>query len=181
MWPSHNIWTLTEGNSLSSNEGFSSHTTYFHLIKLFKVSKSVPKECTKPRTIDQTWVCTWNSMHLFSNQILPKIHQNVHNFHSLSYIIWIWKLFNSFDRSCEKLKSMWVHGMVFRISPLENWGQNVKITTGLALCQNNDDWKPPMKHNMYVSFDRSTTYSATRTLKLHKLWWVVWGLLFSFW
>ena len=92
---------------------------------------------------------------------MPKIHQNVHNFHSLSYIIWIWKLFNSFDRSCEKLKSMWVHGMVFRISPLENWGQNVKITTGLALCQNNDDWKPPMKHNMYVSFDRSTTYSAT--------------------
>ena len=111
---------------------------------------------------------------------MPKIHQNFHNFHSLSYIIWIWKLFNSFDRSCEKLKSMWVHGMVFRISPLENWGQNVKITTGLALCQNNDDWKPPMKHNMYVSFDRSTTYSATRTLKLHKLWWVVWGLLFHF-
>ena len=109
---------------------------------------------------------------------MPKIHQNVHNFFFLSYIIWIWKLFNSFDRSCEKLKSMWVHGMVFRISPLENWGQNVKITTGLALCQNNDDWKPPMKHNMYVSFDRSTTYSATRTLKLHKLWWVVWGLLF---
>ena len=109
---------------------------------------------------------------------MPKIDQNFHNFHSLSYIIWIWKLFNSFDRSCEKLKSMWVHGMVFRISPLENWGQNVKITTGLALCQNNDDWKPPMKHNMYVSFDRSTTYSATRTLKLHKLWWVVWGLLF---
>ena len=31
-------------NSLSSNEGFSSHTTYFHLIKLFKDSKSVPKE-----------------------------------------------------------------------------------------------------------------------------------------
>ena len=92
---------------------------------------------------------------------MPKIHQNVQNVHSLSYIIWIWKLFNSFDRSCEKLKSMWVHGMVFRISPLENWGQNVKITTGLALCQNNDDWKPPMKHNMYVSFDRSTTYSAT--------------------
>ena len=68
--------------------------------------------------------------------------------------------------------------MVFGISPLENWGQNVKITTGLALCQNNDDWKPPMKHNMYVSFDRSTTYSATRTLKLPKLYGGLCGVFF---